>query len=323
MKNSSMNTDLTHAAHRWLESLESQKRASPHTVRAYRQSMDSFFTFLQGHLDTSPSLDAFSRLSMRDFRAFLASRAADGLEARGRNRLLSALRTFSKWLDRQGLAYCPALEVVRSAKSPQTLPRPISPHSIQDILALTATPKGDISGDTAPTWIGQRNKALFLLLYGAGLRISEALGLRLADWPTDMGAHTKSETFLKVTGKGSKQRIVPLLPVVMQAVAAYRTICPFVEEPERFLFTGVRGGQWNADQAREVLRDIRGQLGLPETVTPHAFRHSFASHLLEAGVDLRLIQEMLGHASLTSTQVYTAVSDPKLLALYSQSHPRN
>ena len=229
----------------------------------------------------------------------------DGAGAATRARSLSGVKNFLGWLDKQGIMHNPAIKTVRTPKQPKKLPRPLSDR--QAFLILDAV-------DDDPSWVSLRDRGLFTMLYGCGLRIDEALSLNLADLPRD--------GFMVVRGKGRKERQVPVLDQVVQVVNRYRAACPFAETPMRPLFLGERGKRLHQGVAQKALRDMRGALGLPETATPHALRHSFATHLLQNGANLREIQELLGHASLSTTQRYTDVNAEELIKIYNAAHPR-
>jgi integrase/recombinase XerC len=299
--------DLAGAFQAWQAWLTLERRASPHTVAAYGRDVGGFLDFLAGHLGGRPSLADIGRLIPADIRAWLAERAGHGLEATSRARALSALRGFIRFLDRRGLASTQALGPIRAPRLPQAVPKPISAHDALDLLELAAS-------EPEAAWIGRRDLALFSLLYGAGLRLGEALGLQRRQVP-------EGEAMV-VTGKGLKQRLVPILPVVRQAIQDYVAGCPFALAPEAPLFRGARGGPLNPAVAQRQMRHLGRLLGLPESATPHALRHSFATHLLAAGGDLRTIQELLGHASLSTTQRYTEVDTAALIAIYNAAHPR-
>lgn len=291
----------------WLHWLKSERRASPKTVEAYGRDMGDFLAFLTNHLGGPPSLDDLARLRHADFRSFLAQRRQDGLVATSLARQLSAVRSFLKRLQRDGLIDTTASRMVRGPKLPRSVPKPLTEGGAQALLDAAE----DI--DAAP-WIGLRDAAVLGLLYGCGLRIGEALGLNGVDRP-------QGET-MTVLGKGRKQRMVPVLPVVRTAIDAYLAACPYALDPEGPLFVGARGARLQPAIVQKRMRDLRRGLGLPETATPHALRHSFATHLLAAGGDLRAIQELLGHASLSTTQRYTEVDAAQLLAVYDAAHPR-
>jgi integrase/recombinase XerC len=292
----------------WREWLRAERRASPNTLDAYARDIARFLAFLTEYQGATPDLAALEALATRDFRAYLAARDGAGIGRSSLAREVSSLRTLFAWLEREGLAANPALAALRTPKAPQTLPRPLSADealdTVRNAASLAKTP-----------WIGKRDTAALLLMYGAGLRIGEALGLNVADLPYG-GA-------LKVTGKGNKTRIVPVLPVIETAIADYLAACPFKGTKDDPLFIGARGERLNPGVLQRQVRTLRDALGLPPTATPHALRHSFATHLLEAGGDLRTIQELLGHASLAATQRYTKVDAAKLKAVHGAAHPRD
>ncbi len=291
----------------WLKWLRDERRSSPHTVDAYGRDLVGFLSFASAHLGAAPTLRDLENLEARDFRAWLARRAAAGLGRTSTARALSVLRGFFRWLEKNERGRNHAIRTVRTPKLPQAVPKPLdtadATKAVQDIGALASEP-----------WVATRDIAVMTLLYGCGLRISEALGLTLRDVP-DCDSMT-------VLGKGGKQRMVPVLPVVREAIDAYLAQCPHLLEPDDPLFVGVRGGPLNPRVIQRQMQKLRGWLGLPDSATPHALRHSFATHLLAGGGDLRSIQELLGHASLSTTQRYTAVDTEKLLRDYKATHPR-
>jgi integrase/recombinase XerC len=300
--------DLAAAISDWQSWLESERRASRHTALGYGRDLAGFLDFLREHLGAVPGLAALEALGPADFRAYLAARARDGIERSSNARALSTLRGFFRFLDRRGLAKNAALAAVRTPKLPRSVPKPLS---VEDAgLALARI----VELAEAP-WIGKRDLAILTLLYGCGLRLSEALGLMRAEAPVKPG-------MLRITGKGRKTRLVPVLPAVSEAVADYVAVCPHRLAAKGPLFVGVRGGPLNPRLVQRQMQRLRALLGLPETATPHALRHSFATHLLAGGGDLRSIQELLGHASLSTTQRYTAVDAERLLAVYDRAHPR-
>jgi integrase/recombinase XerC len=299
--------DLAAAVERWRDWLALERRASAHTVEAYERDLRSFLDFLAGHFGGLPALATLEALRPADIRAWLARRSQDGLARSSTARALSSLRAFFRFLERHDLASVPALTAVRTPKLPHAVPKPLA---VPDARAVI----DEAAGLAREPWVGLRDAALLTLLYGCGLRIGEALGLKRREAP--QGAS------LRVLGKGRKERIVPLLPVVNEAIAAYLAACPHEPGPEGALFLGARGGRLDPAIAQKLMRTLRNGLGLPETATPHALRHSFASHLLAAGGDLRAIQELLGHASLSTTQRYTEVETEQLIAVYEKAHPR-
>jgi integrase/recombinase XerC len=290
----------------WLAALAHERRASPHTLRAYGDDVAGFLGFLVGHVGGEIDSAALAALKPADIRAFVTARRQEGLGARGVQRMLSAIRSFFRYLAREGLVDNPAPRALRSPRTPRTLPRPLSVKDAQRVLAEA------LENDVA--WLGARDAALLTLLYGAGLRISEALSLKRGDAPL-------GET-LSIIGKGKKERVVPLLAVIGDAVDAYIDVCPFQYAPAAPLFLSRKGKPMRAREAQALMQHLRSALGLPERATPHALRHSFATHILAAGGDLRSVQELLGHASLSTTQTYTEVESSKLLAVYKKAHPR-
>ena len=291
----------------WRRWLIHEKRASHHTVDAYNRDLGAFLSFLQTHLGGPPGLPDMEGLAAADFRAWMARRAADGLSRSSTARAMSVLRGFFRWLEREGYGANHAIRAMRSPKRPLGIPKPLTVADSDLLLD---------SIDLLPgkPWETQRDVALFTLLYGCGLRISEALDLNRREAPAGES--------LTVTGKGNKQRMLPVLPVVREAVQAYLKLCPWQPGDGGPLFLGVRGKRLNPGVAQKRLRELRLLLGLPESVTPHALRHSFATHLLSGGGDLRTIQELLGHASLSTTQRYTEVDSDSLMAAYRAAHPR-
>jgi integrase/recombinase XerC len=300
-------TALSRVIDDWRRWLTHEKRASPHTIAAYSRDLGGFLAFLQQHLGGPPGLGDLDGLAASDFRAWMARRAAAGLSRSSTARAMSVLRNFFRWLARNGYGDNQAIRAMRSPKRPHGIP---SPLPVADAGLLLE------SADLLPgePWETLRDTALFTLLYGCGLRISEALGLDRRDAPTGDS--------LRVTGKGGKERMLPVLPLVRDAVGAYLAACPRPARADGPLFLGRRGKRLNPGVAQRRMRELRVLLGLPHTVTPHALRHSFATHLLGAGVDLRAIQELLGHASLSTTQRYTEVDLESLMATYRAAHPR-
>ena len=301
--------DLQAAVRDWQIWLRDEKRASRHTCLAYQRDLAHFLTFISGHLGQAPALAELSRLATTDFRAWLAARSAAGLQRTSTARALSSLRGFFRWLQRRGLAENTALTTLRTPKVPKAVPKALTAAEAEEAIATVA----ELSDDD---WVGKRDCAVLLLLYGCGLRIGEALGL------TRGMAPKAGQDSLLVTGKGNKQRMVPLLPVVQAAIADYLAACPYGQDKDSPLFLGKRGGPLGPRQVQQRMRELRLLLGLPESATPHALRHSFATHLLAGGGDLRAIQELLGHASLASTQRYTEVDVAGLLDVYDRAHPR-
>jgi integrase/recombinase XerC len=300
---------LTQALETWLAHLRSLDDCSDHTITAYRRDVAGFLGFLAGH-DGGPAGTArLASVGQADLRAYMAHERERGLGARSLSRALSAVKGFVRWAsDRDGFD-ATAILSARSPKFRKPLPRPVTPQGARDLIAVAGEPGGR-------PWTAARDAAVLTLLYGSGLRISEALGLT--------GAQAHLPEVLCIRGKGGKERVVPVLPVARAAVAAYAALCPFplADEPAQPLFRGARGGPLNPRLIAGVMQRARMGLGLPATATPHALRHSFATHLLAAGGDLRAIQELLGHASLSTTQAYTAVDAARLMEVYDKAHPR-
>ena len=294
----------------FLEHLANERRASPRTVEAYRAAGLNYLGFLGQHLGGAVSLADLGALSAGDIRAFLAHRrnGAHPLSARSLSQTLSAVRSFHRFLDRRLGVACPALALVRGPKVVPPPPRPVTEDQAMGLLTEAG------ADPDREDWENLRDEAVLALLYGCGLRISEALALKRGDAP--LGAS------LRILGKGSKTRIAPVLPEVRDAVGAYLAALPFDLAPDAPLFRAKRGGVLPARRIQELMVALRGRLGLSERATPHALRHSFATHLLGAGADLRSIQELLGHVSLSTTQRYTAVDAAGLLAAYSKAHPK-
>jgi len=300
--------DLAAKRHEWLESLKSERRLSPNTLDAYERDTRQFLTFLTRHLAGPPAISDIHTLRPADLRSFLAARRRDGSGSRSLGRHLAGLRSFLSYMERQGLVNAAAAGAIRAPKQPKSLPKPLSDRQATS-LTTTETQLQD------EPWIAARDAAVLALLYGCGLRISEALGLL----PGEIEPGT---TTLRIKGKGGKTRIVPLLAAVADAVTRYRDICPYHLTDEKPLFRGARGGPLQPAIIQRQMQKLRRAFGLPDTATPHALRHSFATHLLTGGGDLRTIQELLGHASLSTTQVYTGVDTSRLLEVYDRAHPR-
>lgn len=293
----------------WLDHLADERRLSDKTLVAYERDLRQFLRFLTEHLGGAPGVEQLADLKPADFRGFLASRRRQKVDSRSLARGLAGIRSFLRFLERRGEVNAAASAAVRPPRRTRTLPKPVA---AKDAVDLTS---GDLSLEREP-WIEARNAAVLTLLYGCGLRISEALSLT-----GDMAPDRTTRT-LRILGKGRKERIVPVLPVVGEAVQAYLKSCPYPVLPDGPLFLGARGGPLNPRMIQLAMARLRGALGLPDSATPHALRHSFATHLLAGGGDLRTIQELLGHASLASTQIYTEVDGAHLLAAYDKAHPR-
>jgi integrase/recombinase XerC len=299
--------DLAEALRTWARWLKVEKNVSPHTLRAYENDLAQFITFLCEHHGRQTSINDLSETSLRDFRSWMSRQTMDGASAATRARALSGLKNFFKWMDREGVMHNPSLHILRTPKQPHKLPRPLFEKQALQVLE-------DNDNEDTPPWVVLRNQALLTMLYGCGLRINEALALNISDVPRD--------GFMRVMGKGRKERQVPVLQIVEDELAAYRAKCPFPEEPHRPLFVGVRGKRLRQQIVQKAMRDMRAHLGLPATATPHALRHSFATHLLQNGANLREIQELLGHASLSTTQRYTEINAKELISIYKNAHPR-
>jgi integrase/recombinase XerC len=297
---------------RWLAHLRSERRMSPKTLEAYARDARQFLVFLAEHLGGPPTLKQLARLAPTDVRAFLAARRAAGVSSRSLMRGLAGIRSFACHLDREGKGCLGALSAVRAPKVVKSLPKPIAAAS------ATRLTQADLrAGENREPWVLARDAAVLALLYGSGLRISEALGIKRGAMPAPGEGDA-----VTVTGKGNKQRMVPVLPQVLHAVADYLALCPYALPPDGPLFVGQKGGPLSPRIVQLAMARLRGALGLAETATPHALRHSFATHLLSRGGDLRAIQELLGHASLSTTQIYTEVDAERLLQVYRDTHPR-
>ncbi|QHM92213.1 tyrosine recombinase XerC [Acetobacter pasteurianus] len=308
------------AVQKFLEWMAVEKQASPLTIEAYQGDLARFLGFMTTHLDGLPDMIGLGLISLRDFRAWLAYEQAEaskptarktssGQATRTRARRVSAVRSFFKYLARRQGVENPAIQLLSTPRTKKPLPRPLAKDQAlaapEDISDLAHTPMEQ-----------QRDAALFLLLYGCGLRISEALNLNIADLDV-----MRSSNVLRILGKGGKERLVPVLPVVQQALEAWRTRHP-APTPDAPLFVGIRGKRLQPAIAQKAMREWRHLSGLPDYVTPHALRHSFATHLMEGGADLRVIQELLGHASLSTTQRYTLADEARLLDVWTRAHPR-
>ncbi len=293
----------------WLDHLAHERRASPLTVESYAFGVSAFLSFMERHRDEAMTLAVLQRLSAADVRAFLAHRRGGDppLNPRSLSQNLSAVRSFFAWLDRRRDVVNTELALVRGPRIKPSAPRPVSEDDAKGLIQ-------EAGDDDGQAWETARDAAVLTLLYGCGLRISEALSLKRANAPLP---HVR-----RITGKGNKTRIVPVLPAVAQAVDAYLATAPFALAPDDPLFRGKRGGALGPRQVQALMARLRGRLGLPSSATPHALRHSFATHLLAAGADLRSIQELLGHASLSTTQRYTDADAGTLLAIYAGAHPR-
>ena len=303
--------DLAAQACAWLGSLRGERRLSEETVEAYGRDLRQFLVFMAHHAGEPLDLAGLAALAPADLRAFMARRRAAGVESRSLARNLAGLRSFARHVEREGLGRAAVFATVRSPKMARRLPKPIPAEAAIDM----ADPATRADEERAP-WVLARDAAVLALLYGAGLRIGEALGLTRAEAPTG------DQDSLTVTGKGRKTRMVPVIAPVRRAVENYLALCPHALPGDGPLFLGVRGGPLSPRIIQLAVERLRGALGLPASATPHALRHSFATHLLGRGGDLRSIQELLGHASLSTTQVYTAVDSARLVEAYRAAHPR-
>lgn len=299
--------DLAEAAAAWLDHLAHERGCSPATLAAYERDLRQFVAFLKRDLGHPPCLADLGSLDVKTARRFLAARRREGASSRSLSRTISALRTFYRWLEQTDRLANRALAQVAMPRIPHTLPKPLT------VAKATALVDDEGADDD---WIRARDVAVMLLLYGAGLRISEALSLARRDAPLT------GRDVIRIVGKGGKERLVPILPVTQRAIERYLALCPYPLEGDAPLFVGAKGGPLSPRLIQLAIARLRDALALPETATPHALRHSFATHLLAAGADLRQIQELLGHASLSTTQVYTEVDRERILAIYDTAHPR-
>lgn len=310
--------DLAEQIANWLDALENHTRASPHTLKSYARDIRQFCIFLSHYHEEPPRLAHMADLPVGDLRAFMAQRRQSGVESRSLARSLASLRGFARFLSKQELPVSDAFRAVRTPKIRKTLPRPISKPDAILLIQLAL--------ETAKTpWEGLRDAALLSLIYACGLRISEALALNRKDLPSSPPPLAPSDEVrapLRITGKGNKQRDIPLLQFVATALDDYMAAAPFEFGPHAPIFRTIKGARLSARVAQLMMARLRRHLGLPDSATPHALRHSFATHLLNAGGDLRTIQDLLGHSRLSSTQIYTEIEDNELKAIYDSAHPR-
>jgi integrase/recombinase XerC len=297
---------------RWLSHLRAERRLSPKTVEAYSRDVRQCLMFLCEHWGALVTLPRFAALEASDIRAFMAARRADEIGGRSLMRALAGLRSFGRFLEREGKGRVGALSAIRAPKIGKSLPKPI-----QMVLAKRLVDADERAGENRDPWIWARDAAVMALLYGSGLRISEALGLKRRDVPAPGAGDT-----LIVNGKGNKTRMVPVLQNVLALIQDYAAMCPHPLPAAGPMFVGARGGPLSPRIIQLTMERLRGALGLPDSATPHALRHSFATHLLNRGGDLRAIQELLGHASLSTTQIYTGIDTERLLEVYRSAHPR-
>lgn len=298
--------DLAVAVEHWLAHLQHERGQAELTLEAYRRDLAQFTQHLRQQLQRAPCLGDLEQVDAKTFRGFLAARRRAQVSSRSLARTLSALRTFFRWLEAQGILQNRAVRRVAMPKVGHSVPKPLT------VVKAAAVVEAGGEAD----WIAARDAAVLLLLYGSGLRISEALGLARSEAPVP------GRDVLRITGKGGRERLAPILPVTQAAVARYLALVPYPQEPDGPLFLGAKGGPLSPRIVQLLMERMRATLGLPDTATPHALRHSFATHLLSSGADLRQIQELLGHASLSTTQVYTEVDRERLLAVYDAAHPR-
>jgi integrase/recombinase XerC len=299
----------------WRDWLKSERRLAAHTLIAYEHDVAGFLGFMTTYLGAAPTLEALGKLKPAEFRAWLAERAHQGMARTSTARAFSSVRSFFGFLDKRGLVHNASIGSIQTPKLPRSVPKALSERDMDDLL------EADPAEKEREAWIELRDSAVLLLLYGAGLRIGEALSLTKAEVE---GLLKAGQDTLAVTGKGNKTRLVPLLPQALEAIVAYRDACPWLKAaaPGDSFFMGARGGALDPAIVQKRVRELRRHLGLADSVTPHALRHSFATHLLGAGGDLRTIQELLGHASLSTTQRYTDVDSARLSAVYRAAHPR-
>ncbi len=290
----------------WLLYLNEIKDLSPKTIDSYKRDSKNFIAFLKMYNAENVSLLSLSNIDIQTVRGWLASLKRKNIKARSAARMLSSVKSFYYWLEKNKNVKNAVVTSFSGPKTKAKLPRPVSVIDAKSILKT-------VESASSQNWVAARDVAILILLYGCGLRISEALSLNKDSYPLP--------EMLRIRGKGLKERLVPILPVVSEAVDNYISICPFEQTSKSPLFLGVRGKRLNARIVQKSIFQARNTLGLPETITPHAFRHSFATHLLSAGGNLRTIQELLGHSSLSSTQVYTAVDQKTLMDVYNKTHP--
>src|SRR5450631_251145 len=303
--------ELAAHARDWLAHLSGERRVSSHTAASYARDLRQFLQFAAAHFGEASSLSTFNRLAPQDLRAFLAARRGAGAGSRSLARQLAGLRSFARFLERNGLGQALAFTALHPPKIQRGLPKPLRAEAACQLARVDVR-----AGENRPQWIIARDAAVLALLYGAGLRISEALAIKRFDAPIG------GRDVLTIVGKGQKTRSVPVIAPVQRAIEAYIALCPYPFAPEKPLFLGARGGPLGPRIIQLTVERLRGALGLPDSATPHALRHSFATHLLGRGGDLRTIQELLGHASLSTTQIYTAVDSARLLEAYRAAHPR-
>lgn len=293
---------------KWEKFLTIEKGYSEATLVSYRHDLKVFLQFMYHHFEEICSLKKLLTLKTADFRSWISYLSSKKLDPASRARALSSIKNFYHWLDKNDYGSNANLATLKNPKRAKKLPRPIEITTIKNLI-------NEFPSNQEEEWLGARDKAFFLLLYGTGLRIAEALNLTITDIKSDAAT-------IMIKGKGNKERLVPILPQIYKAVGEYRDLCPYPETNDRSLFLGLKGKKLQPDVARKQLRFLRNALGLPDDLTPHSFRHSYATHLLKNGADLRSIQELLGHASLSSTQRYTEIETEDLIKSYKDAHPR-
>ena len=303
--------DLAAVACDWLTHLRGERRLSPHSIEAYARDLRQFLGFLAEHFAAPVRVADFGALAPADIRSFLARRRSQGVESRSLLRGLAGVRSFARAYERMGHGKASAFSAIRTPKLARTLPKPLPAAAARAVASVEAR-----AGESRPQWVLARDAAVFALLYGCGLRISEALAIRRCDAPVGV------IDALTILGKGGKMRAAPVIAPVRAALEAYLALCPFALPPQGPLFVGEKGGPLSPRIIQLAIERLRGALGLPDSATPHALRHSFATHLLARGGDLRAIQELLGHASLSTTQLYTAVDSTRLMQAWASAHPR-
>ncbi len=309
LKALTLGADLHDTIEKWFTHQQLERGSSPATREAYARDLRQFLQFLTSQLRRPPALDDLAKIETRTFRTFMARRRQQGSVSRSLARTMSALRAFYRWLDAREILTNTSIQRVALPKVPHSVPKPLTVEKAGDVVNTAVTSDLD--------WVSMRDTAVMLLLYGSGLRISEALGIKVKEAPV------ARRDVLHIIGKGDKERMVPILPVSQKAIEKYIRACPYPLEPDDPLFVGVKGGPLSPRIIQLAMQRMRVALGLPDTATPHALRHSFATHLLSAGGDLRQIQELLGHASLSTTQAYTEVDRDRLLEVYDAAHPRS
>ena len=303
--------DLARVGLDWLGHLIGERRLSAHSIEAYARDARQFLSFLRDHNGEKADIATFSGLEPGDIRSFMARRRAEGVANRSLARILGGVRSFARHIERSGLGKTSAFTAIRAPKRARALPKPIAAGSARAVANIDSR-----AADIRSQWVLARDTAVFALLYGAGLRISEALAIRREDAPIG------GRELLTIVGKGSKTRSVPVIAPARKAVEAYLELCPWPLPPKEALFRGEKGGPLSPRVIQLAMESLRGALGLPDTATPHALRHSFATHLLARGGDLRSIQELLGHSSLSTTQLYTEVDSTRLMEAWRSAHPR-